>query len=130
MDLLGSPIASLLSKERASETPFFPGAADALGYLTGRGVKLGVVTSKPWDSTVALLGPLSVDWAAIETPRPGLRGKPAPDHLLRALSDANVDPANAIYVGDMAVDATWGYGAAPEGVLLLTAFHDLLNRIA
>ncbi|WP_345034461.1 HAD family hydrolase [Streptomyces sannanensis] len=84
---------------------------------------LGIVTSKPLDRAAPLLAQLGCPFATVRTPNGVGRGKPAPDPILLALIDLGADPADAMYVGDMAVDqeaarragvsyvhAGWGYG--------------------
>lgn len=117
----------------------FPDIRATLALLTQAGRRLGVVTSKPERRARPLLGALDVTFVTIRTPGAG-RGKPAPDQLLLAMVDAETDPTDTIYVGDMAVDqqaairagvayahAAWGYGQpeAPAPVLLETP-RDLL----
>jgi phosphoglycolate phosphatase-like HAD superfamily hydrolase len=102
-----------------------------------------VVTSKPLHRAVPLLGRLGTPFAVVRALGDG-RGKPAPDPLLRAVLELGVDPAQAVYVGDMAVDqeaaeragmhfvlADWGYGD-PGAVPPLTARTpaDLLRLLA
>lgn len=125
-----------------------PGVVETLSQLDSRGLLLGVVTSKPRETALPLLDRLGCRWAVIRTPGSG-RGKPAPDSLLLAVTDVGVDPRDAVYIGDMAVDeqaahragipylhAGWGYGApgtADAVVLshpheLVTAFIELCGR--
>ena len=40
----------------------------------------------------------------IVTPSKGLRGKPFPDQLLKAMKIAKLNPLNTIYVGDLPLD--------------------------
>jgi phosphoglycolate phosphatase-like HAD superfamily hydrolase len=70
-----------------------------------------------------------------------MRGKPAPDHLLMAMAQAGSDPAETVYIGDMAADheaarragidyahADWGYGRRPgDGSWILSSMRDLLE---
>lgn len=109
----------------------FAGIVEALHAFVAADWRLGVVTSKHVDRAAPLLARLGCPFATIRTPAGAGRTKPAPDPLLLALVDLGVDPAAAVYVGDMAVDqesaaragvayvhAGWGYGQpmapAPE----------------
>lgn len=107
---------------------WYPGVAETLSGIQSKGVKMGIVTSKDANRTTALLSGLPVKFDTVQTPAPGLRGKPAPDHILLACALLNVDPAQAMFIGDMLVDceaarragvayahAMWGYGALPVG---------------
>ncbi|MEV7868786.1 HAD-IA family hydrolase [Streptomyces sp. NPDC088124] len=109
----------------------FTGIAETLHAFVAADWRLGVVTSKHVDRAAPLLARLGCPFTTIRTPAGSGRTKPAPDPLLLALVDLAVDPAAAVYVGDMAVDqesaaragvafihAEWGYGQptapAPE----------------
>ncbi|MFF4989738.1 HAD family hydrolase [Streptosporangium saharense] len=107
----------------ADLAPPFPGIKAALRAFIEDGWSLGVVTAKPLNRAAPLLERLGCPFGTVRTPG-SERGKPAPDALLLALVELGVDPAHAIYVGDMAVDqeaalragvryvhAGWGYGA-------------------
>jgi len=109
----------------------FPGIEEALRTIASAGCQLGVVTSKPLARAARLLDRLGCPLSVIRTPTRE-RGKPAPDTLLTALVEARTDPADAIYVGDMAVDqeaarragvryvhAGWGYGTPAEPIPLV-----------
>jgi HAD superfamily hydrolase (TIGR01549 family) len=104
----------------------FPRVRSSLQTLMDAGRRLGVVTSKPQRRAEPLLDMLGVPFVTVRTPGTG-RGKPAPDPLMLAMVEAGVDPADTIYVGDMAVDqqaarragvayahAGWGYGHPEE----------------
>lgn len=101
----------------------FTGVVEVLHAFVAAGWSLGVVTSKHVDRAAPLLARLGCPFATVRTPAGAGRAKPAPDPILLALVDLGVDPAAAIYVGDMAVDqesaaragvayvhAGWGYG--------------------
>lgn len=78
-----------------------PGVLTALERLRSLGLELAVVAN--WDLTLRRL----LDEVGIA---PQLRavvhaaGKPAPDALLRALEQMNVDPDRALHIGDDKVD--------------------------
>ncbi|MET7784095.1 HAD family hydrolase [Streptomyces mirabilis] len=105
----------------------FDGITDVLLAVAAAGWSLGVVTSKPLLRATPLLAELGCRFATVRGPGEQGRGKPAPDPILLALIDLGTDPADATYVGDMAVDqeaarragvpyihAGWGYGR-PNG---------------
>ncbi|MER5642641.1 HAD family hydrolase [Kitasatospora sp. NPDC002227] len=133
MRLLGLPNADILLAAyeqscalAADRARPFAGMFDVLHALVRRGWTLGVVTSKPLHRAEPLLARTGTPFATVRTPGRE-RGKPAPDPLLTALLDLRLDPAQAVYVGDMAVDqecarragvayvhAGWGYGRPDE----------------
>ena len=101
---------------------FYPGVEDTLRELK-KHAKLGVVTSKTAERTRLILDKLDIEFDYVVSPKTGLRGKPAPDQIMFCLAMLNVDPQDAVYVGDMQVDywaseragidfihATYGYG--------------------
>ncbi|MER5970321.1 HAD-IA family hydrolase [Streptomyces sp. NPDC002055] len=120
----------------------FIGVVEVLHAFVAADWRLGVVTSKHVDRAAPLLAHLGCPFATVRTPAGTGRAKPAPDPILLALVDLGVDPAAAVFVGDMAVDqeaaaragvayvhAGWGYGrptspapeivVSPEGLLQL-----------
>ncbi|MFE0460206.1 HAD family hydrolase [Kitasatospora sp. NPDC058965] len=142
--------ACVLSSDRAR---IFPGMTEALLALANQGWLLGVVTSNALHRAQPLLARTGIPFATVRTPGRE-RGKPAPDPLLMALLDLRLDPAQAVYVGDMTVDqeaarragiafvhALWGYGRlsepavataeSPSGLLaLLTGeVHPSVSRV-
>lgn len=117
---------------------------EILHVFVAFGWRLGVVTSKPLERAAPLLTNLGCPFSTVRTPNGGGRGKPAPDPVLLALADLGVDPADAVYVGDMAVDqeaarragvpyvhAGWGYGCpgSPSPVVAESP-KDLLRLLA
>jgi HAD superfamily hydrolase (TIGR01549 family) len=116
------------SRQHDALLKWYPAVHELLVNLSLQGHKLGVVTSKDGSRARELLSNLPVAFDTVQTPTPGLRGKPAPDHILMACALTNTDPSETLFVGDMPVDyqaarrarvrfchASWGYGEAPEG---------------
>lgn len=105
------------------EVKFFDGIDEMLEEISRRGILMGVVTSKDSYRTEKILNGRMKMFSSIQCPNGRMRGKPAPDYLLVAMAQIGVDPKDAAYVGDMAVDmeaaeragcwyghAGWGYG--------------------
>ncbi|CAM5322716.1 HAD family hydrolase [Streptomyces abikoensis] len=119
----------------------FVGVEEVLHTLVARGWLLGVVTSKPLDRAAPLLAQLGCPFGSVRAAGGPGRGKPAPDPLLLALVDLCADPAQATFVGNMAVDheaarragiayvhAAWGYGSSGAPVPpIARAPEDLLH---
>jgi HAD superfamily hydrolase (TIGR01549 family) len=128
------------SMERMDLLSFYPYVKRVLSQLSSEGFKIGIVTSKDKMRTNAIIAMLAVDFDSVRSPNERLRGKPAPDHLLMAMAQANVDPSETLYIGDMDSDfeaaqrarldyahATWGYGDQPkENCWILSEISDLL----
>ena len=144
-DQLGEiePIFRTESMKALHKAQFFSGVEETLLQLVKRGIKLGVVTSKDKLRTNAVLAQLPVTFATVQTPENKHRGKPAPDHLLLAMAEANADPSDTIYMGDMDADyhaarradikyahAAWGYGEVPgDRVLVLNKFSEIMDAM-
>jgi len=109
-------------------TPY-EGAYDFLAFLRGKNILTALITSKSKVRLDAVLRKIPHPFSCVLTPEDGLRGKPAPDHLLLACLKLGVDPAEAVYLGDMESDgqaarrasidylhAGWGYGQPPSPV--------------
>ena len=82
---------------------FYDDVEDTLKELKKKH-KIAVVTSKTAERTKLILEKLDVEFDYVVSPKTGLRGKPAPDQILFCLAMLNVDPQDAVYVGDMQVD--------------------------
>lgn len=118
---------------------FYPEVEKTLLMLNSAGMHFGMVTSKDAFRTEMIIKQLPVEFVTIQTPNSIFRGKPAPDHLLVAMAEANVDPEDTVYVGDMDTDAEaaeragvdyvhaeWGYGKLPKKVIAVARkFSDL-----
>lgn len=132
-------MASLNHMDRAE---FFPGVTEVMASLKAAGVKIALVTSKDAARTSKVLARLLYPFDVVRTPNSLYRGKPAPDHLLSAIAEMQVDPADAVFVGDMPVDeeaarragiryvhAMWGYGEASRPWLRLAGLRNLPSAL-
>lgn len=131
------------TRRHAGLLRWFPGAEETLRRLSSLNIKLGIVTSKEASRTHELLRELPVTFHNVQCPQAGYRGKPAPDHILLACAQCNVDPVETIFIGDMKVDceaarragvsychAAWGYGSPPQsGTPVLFHSMQLLNLV-
>ena len=77
------------------------------------------------------------------TSNDALKGKPAPDHILYAMSELNMNASDTLYIGDMDVDyeaakrahvnyahALWGYGVYDdENIIKLVKITQLMDII-
>jgi phosphoglycolate phosphatase len=133
-------IYSQTSKDNFDLAVFYPCVVESLQKIENHGIKLGIVTSKDKDRTRLTLDHLPVKFSNVQTPNSCFRGKPAPDHLLAAMADLNVDPKDSLYIGDAEVDAmaalragvdychaNWGYGKTKlDHVTFLNDIQSLL----
>jgi 2-phosphoglycolate phosphatase len=89
-----------------SGTRLLPGALETLTTLKQHGLRVAICSNKPSVFTRELLDYLKIAplvdvvLGPDDVPQP----KPAPDMLLAALERLHVSAAEAIYVGDMAID--------------------------
>lgn len=87
-------------------TRLLPGAEEALRAVQGAGMRIGICTNKPLAFTRGILEHFGLARLidAVVGPEDVERLKPAPDMLQVCLNRLNVDPTQAVYVGDMSVD--------------------------
>ena len=108
-----------------NKTAPYNGILDMLANLKSKGLKIAVVSNK-FDLAVKELCQKYfnryIDFAAGENEAAGIKKKPAPDTVLEVLKEFNLNPNEAIYVGDSDVDimtaknsempcisVTWGF---------------------
>jgi phosphoglycolate phosphatase len=89
-----------------SQTRVYPGVAAGLAGLRALALPLAVVTNKPKQTSVELLGRLGLGkWIAVVVGGDsGLPRKPHPQPLLSACAELKVPPARALMVGDSLTD--------------------------
>jgi 2-phosphoglycolate phosphatase len=113
-------------------TRLHPGMGELVRDLAGRGVPLGIVTSKRRDHSEAILKALGVRdrFRVLVGSEDVARMKPDPEGLLRAVAALGVAPPECLYVGDTRVDvetargagvAVAGVGWGTDGLEALTA---------
>jgi len=106
---------------------FYDGVDAVLRHISDSGIKTGIVTSKNTSKTKTILDLLNFKFDIVQTPNDELQGKPAPDHILHAMSELGVAAESTLYIGDMDVDceaakragvdyihADWGYGVCND----------------
>jgi phosphoglycolate phosphatase len=84
----------------------YPGVAQGLSTLFARGLRIGVVTNKAKDAAVDLLARLALNqWIHVVVGGDScVQRKPHPQPLLLALEALQVQPSQALMVGDSQVD--------------------------
>jgi len=129
-----------LMRLHADQIAFYPDVREALSILHAAGLKLAVVTSQIAGELATTRAVLGIDqWigAWINSDMVA-HPKPAPDPVLLALAQLNVQPGAALMVGDSIYDlragqaagtrtaaVTWGFGKLPD---LLACSPDLVLR--
>ena len=99
----------------------YPGVPELLEALSGRGLRLAVLSNKPHPLTVRVVEGLlpRARFAAVVGQREGVPRKPDPTAALRLADELGVPPAAWAYVGDTRTDMQTAVGAGmlPVGVL-------------
>ena len=105
------------------KTREYPGISDLIKELKKSGIKTAVVSNKPDDSVRALSERLfSGLFDVYLGEQPGIKRKPAPDMVNKALDTLGVEKKDAVYIGDSEIDlltaknsgldcitVTWGF---------------------
>lgn len=105
-------------------TRLFPGMADLLDALEGRGLKWGIVTNKPsWltEPLVADLG-LRKRAACVVSGDTTINRKPHPEPMLHACRAAGVTAHECLYVGDARRDIEAGRNAGMRTLVALFGY--------
>jgi HAD superfamily hydrolase (TIGR01549 family) len=132
-----------VSTQLIHKVGFYNGVDSVLSQLSNINIKTGIVTSKNTIKTQKILELLDFSFDIVQTPNNDLQGKPAPDHILYAMSELNIQAPDVLYIGDMDVDyeaakrakvdyfhALWGYGACPdENTIKLKQILNLMDFI-
>jgi phosphoglycolate phosphatase len=108
------------SAGRHAMTTAFPGVADTLAALHGRGCRLGVCTNKPYAPTMeilALLGLIRFFGAVTGGDSLPVR-KPDPGHLLGTLDLLGAAAEHAVMIGDSANDVAVARAAGVPAVVV------------
>jgi phosphoglycolate phosphatase len=97
-----------------------PGVEETLAALHGDGVKLAVVTNKPQHAARAVLDHFGLYpiLGSVVGGDAGVAKKPAPDMLLAALERLEVEPFNALMVGDSMSDVASARAAGIAVVII------------
>ena len=132
-----------VSTQLIHKVSFYNGVDSVLSQLSKLNIKTGIVTSKNTIKTQKILELLDFSFDIVQTPNNDLRGKPAPDHILYAMSELNIQAPDVLYIGDMDVDyeaakcakvdyfhALWGYGTcSDENTIKLKQILNLMDFI-
>ena len=115
------------------KTKPYPGILDTLNRLKERGVSMAIVSNKA-DFAVKELNPLYfegvIDVALGENEEVGVRKKPAPDMVYKALEVLQCPIEKAVYIGDSDVDIKTAKNAGIPCISVTWGFRDrnfLLN---
>lgn len=105
--------------------PPFPGILDAINDLDSRGYLLGVATGKSKRGLLAVVERLELEgrFVTLQTADDVIAGKPAPDMCLQACTEAGVDPADAVMIGDTTFDIDMAVNAGAASIGVSWGYH-------
>jgi phosphoglycolate phosphatase len=105
-------------------TNLFPGMAELIDRLEGRGLRWGIVTNKPSWLTDPLMQQLGLDQraACIVSGDTTSNSKPHPEPILHACQLAGGTPAECLYVGDAKRDIEAGNSAGTKTLVALFGY--------
>ena len=107
------------------ETAPYPGVAALLRTLHAQGRKLAIVSNKPDEAVRALRADFFADTISIAVgEKAGIRRKPAPDTVFRALEELGAGTGRAVYVGDSDVDIQTAANAGLPCLSVSWGFRD------
>ncbi len=108
------------------KTKPYDGVPECVRALIEAGIGVGVVSNKPDKTTVDLARRFfpEIAVAAGENEAAGIRRKPAPDMVFRAMERLGAGPEETVYVGDSEVDIETGRAAGVDVISVLWGFRD------
>lgn len=109
------------------KTVLFEGGLELLRALQGMKIACGVVSNKPHDLTVRTLDLLGLSryFKAAFGEGTGLRRKPDPEPVLKAMEIMGVEAKDCVFVGDSEVDVLTARNAGLPCVVITHGFGDM-----
>lgn len=103
----------------------YPGVREGLDAFAAMGLAMAVVTNKPQRFSEALLATLGIAdrFATVVGGDAAARRKPQADPLLLACARIGIAPADALMVGDSAIDAAAAHAAGTALILVGYGYH-------
>lgn len=108
----------------ADRTAPYAGVAQMLAAARALGLKTAIVTNKYDGAAQALKKVFFNDVDVVVGAQDGIRPKPAPDGVYRALADLGVDKTRAVYVGDGETDMKTAGNCGIPAVAVTWGFRD------
>ncbi len=103
----------------------YPGVSEGLAAFAARGLPMAVVTNKPQRFSESLLATLGIAdrFATVVGGDAAEQRKPHPAPLLLACARIGVAPADALMIGDSAIDAAAAHAAGTALILVDYGYH-------
>ena len=103
----------------------YKGITELLDHLIERGISIAVVSNKIDFAVKSLCEKYFGDRiTAAVGEREGIRRKPYPDSVLEVLRKANIEPSDAVYIGDSEVDIQTAINAKTDMIIVTWGFRD------
>lgn len=115
------------SEHSFDNTKPYDGILPLLAELKGRGVKMAVVSNKMDSATKPLVKSFFgeyIDVAIGECESEGIKRKPAPDMVFKAIREMGVKAEDCVYIGDSDVDLQTAENAGLPCISVLWGFRD------
>lgn len=110
------------SKIFLKKSKILPFVKDTINFLQEKKVKLAIASNKPSDFTKNILENFGISnhFSLILGPFEVERLKPNPEMLIKILDELNIEREDALYVGDMLLDAETAKNAKIDCILIST----------
>ncbi|MBO5256374.1 MAG: HAD family hydrolase [Clostridia bacterium] len=108
------------------KTAPYDGVIDLIRTLIADGIAVSVVSNKPHGSTVTLCAKYFPEISVVcgEREAEGIRRKPYPDTVFKAVQDLGLDVNDCVYIGDSEVDIKTARNAGMDCISVLWGFRD------
>lgn len=107
------------------KTRLYDGIPEMLRALKDKGLRLAIVSNKLQEGVDELYERYFRDTVEVAIgERPGVQRKPAPDMVRLALQELDVEPSEAVYVGDSDVDLQTARNSGLPCISVLWGFRD------
>lgn len=103
----------------------YPGIPEMLGAMKERGLRLGVLSNKPYRQAVHVVEEIFGKgvFDHIQGQKDGVPRKPDPTAVLSIAGEFGVSPAETLYIGDSEVDGATGKAAGMDTILVSWGFR-------
>ena len=108
------------------KTAPYAGVTALIRRLLAEGIAVSVVSNKPHGATVTLCAKYFPEIAVVcgEREAEGIRRKPYPDTVFRAVAELGLDVKDCVYIGDSEVDIKTSENAGMDCISVLWGFRD------
>lgn len=109
-----------------NKTAPYDGVIDLIRKLIADGVAVSVVSNKPHGATVTLCAKYFPEITVVcgEREAEGIRRKPYPDTVFKAVEDLGCEVGECVYIGDSEVDIRTAENAGMDCISVLWGFRD------